>query len=188
MRILIIDNYDSFVYNLVHVLYSLGEQDYHLVKNDQIDLDSVGTYDKILLSPGPGVPREAGLLCDLIQTFGPQKSILGVCLGHQAIGEVFGAKLHNLAGPLHGVQSLVRIAKSDYLFDTLPEEFEIGHYHSWVIDPDTLPPELEVTSFDVDGHIMSIRHMHYDVRGVQFHPESIMTPLGSQIIANWLSK
>lgn len=184
MKILVIDNYDSFVFNLVHILYDLGFNQIDVRKNNQIPLDEVINYDKILLSPGPGLPKNAGIMPEIIKTFGAQKSILGVCLGHQAIAESFGAKLINLKEPLHGIASDIDIKKTDYLFDKIPKSYKIGHYHSWVAAND-LPAELECIATDINNNIMAIRHKTYNLRGVQFHPESVLTEYGKQLIYNW---
>ncbi len=185
MKCLLLDNYDSFTYNLHHLLLELGvDADVH--RNDKISLDEVETYDKIILSPGPGIPSEAGLLLPLIKKFASTKSILGVCLGEQAIGEAFGAKLLNLKDVYHGVCSDIRILARDMLFDGLEPGFRAGRYHSWVVSKDELPECLEITAVDAeDGYIMALRHRQYDVRGVQFHPESVLTPQGKKMIENW---
>jgi anthranilate synthase component 2 len=185
MKILVIDNYDSFVFNLVQYIRELSEGEIKIVKNDQVSLEDIEAYDKILLSPGPGIPDEAGLLKEIIKTYSASKSILGVCLGHQAIAEVFGCKLKILDTPLHGVQSRIQIVQSDALFNNIPDSFNIGHYHSWVVDT-AISDQIEVTSVDENGEIMSIRHKEHNVRGVQFHPESILTEFGKEMIANWL--
>lgn len=187
MKVLVIDNYDSFVYNLVHMVRDLGHQPV-VYRNDKIDLETVAQYDKILLSPGPGIPEEAGILLDLIKTYAASKSILGVCLGHQAIAEAFGAELLNLPTVLHGIASTNEVLDAEEtLFDGLKERFSIGHYHSWVIKENTLPAELLVTGKDAEGNVMAIRHQTYDVKGLQFHPESILTDNGIRILANWLN-
>ncbi|WP_297072309.1 aminodeoxychorismate/anthranilate synthase component II [uncultured Duncaniella sp.] len=185
MRLLIFDNYDSFTYNIAHAVRQLGVEP-DVIRNDKITLDEVGNYDKIIISPGPGIPSEAGILPQLLERYGSEKPILGVCLGHQAIGERFGAKLRNLSTVYHGVQSTVRLTADDYIFAGIPSEFEVGRYHSWVVDRDSLPSELEVTAVSPDGEIMAMRHKNLDVRGVQFHPESVLTPYGLEIIDNWL--
>jgi len=187
-KILLFDNYDSFTYNLLHVVKSLGYNNIDVVRNDQIPLDEVDQYDKILLSPGPGIPCEAGILLPLIKKYAPTKSILGVCLGHQAIGETFGAKLINLDNVYHGVQTPIIIEKEDLLFKGLSQTFVAGRYHSWAIDTEGFPEELEITAKDESGQIMALRHKTYDVRGIQFHPESVLTPQGSTIIKNWLEE
>lgn len=186
MNIVIIDNYDSFTYNLSHQLKALGAQ-VDVVRNDAFQMSQLEPYDKIVLSPGPGIPEEAGLLNDVIRHYAGRKPILGVCLGHQAIAEVFGGRLENLRTVYHGVQTPTHIINHDYLFDHLPETFEVGRYHSWVVSRSGLPDCLEVTAISDDGHIMSLRHRTYDVRGIQFHPESILTPEGARILQNWLS-
>ncbi len=185
MKILVLDNYDSFTYNLVHMLRDLGcEPD--VIRNDKIELADVAHYDKILLSPGPGIPSEAGVMQDLIKTYAPSKDILGVCLGHQGIAEAFGSSLLNLDSVLHGVTSTVTFKSEDYLFNGMPASFRACHYHSWVVDESTLPAELIVTSTNNQGLIMSIRHAKYRIRGVQFHPEAIMTEHGLAMMNNWL--
>ncbi|WP_154852862.1 anthranilate synthase component II [Cyclobacterium xiamenense] len=184
MKILVLDNYDSFTYNLVYILRELGcELD--IYRNDKISLEAVNHYDKILLSPGPGIPSEAGIMPELIKKYAPTKDILGVCLGHQAIGEAFGGGLINLSEVVHGVASKVRI-QPDALFKGLPEFFTVGRYHSWVIDETLLPSELEVIAKTPDGQIMAVRHNSYRVKGLQFHPESILTEHGVEIIKNWI--
>ena len=185
MKILLFDNYDSFTYNLLHILKELGA-DTEVHRNDKISLEEVDRFDKILLSPGPGIPSEAGILLPLIHKYSPTKSILGVCLGEQAIGEVFGGKLINLKEVYHGIQSKIRITADDYIFNGLPEEIPVGRYHSWVVDNDSLPDCLEVTAVSAEGYIMAIRHKEYDVRGIQFHPESVLTPDGKKMIENWI--
>lgn len=185
MRLLIFDNYDSFTYNIAHAVRQLGVEP-DVVRNDKIALDEVGNYDKIIISPGPGIPSEAGILPQLLERYASEKPILGVCLGHQAIGERFGAKLRNLSTVYHGVQSEARLTADDYIFAGIPSAFEVGRYHSWVVDRDSLPSELEVTAVSPDGEIMAMRHRNLDVRGVQFHPESVLTPYGLEIIDNWL--
>lgn len=187
MKILVLDNYDSFVYNLVHMLRELGQEP-DIYRNDKINLDQVDTYDKILLSPGPGIPEEAGIMPQLIDTFQDKKSILGVCLGHQAIGEAWGAQLYNLPRVLHGMTSDCHISDDkNILFQAIPRDIKIGHYHSWIIDEPSLPAEIKVSARDGEGHIMAIRHDQYDVWGLQFHPESILTEFGKDIIQNWLN-
>jgi anthranilate synthase component II len=186
MKIVVVNNYDSFVYNLVHMLYQLGASEIDVVMNDKLDFNKIEQYDKILLSPGPGIPSEAGLMPELLKRFSASKSILGVCLGHQAIAENFGANLHNLSEPLHGVSSHSTLFEKDYLFENMPQSFKVGHYHSWVVKPD-LPKELAITATDEKGNIMAIKHREYDVRGVQFHPESVLTEHGKTIITNWIN-
>jgi anthranilate synthase component 2 len=186
MKCLLFDNYDSFTYNLYHILREFGV-DTDVYRNDKISLEEVEVYDKILLSPGPGIPSEAGLLLPMIEMYAPTKSILGVCLGEQAIGEVFGAKLLNLKDVYHGVCSDIRVLAKDPLYDGLQPAFRAGRYHSWVVSKDNFPECLEITAVDAESeHIMGIRHRHYNVRGIQFHPESVLTPQGKKIIENWL--
>lgn len=186
MKIVIIDNYDSFTYNLRHLVKELGCE-VTVLRNDKFKLDELEKFDKILLSAGPGIPEEAGLLLDVIRTYAGKKPILGVCLGEQAIGQVFGGKLTNLDHVLHGIQSTIKIVAEDYLFENLPREILVGHYHSWVVDTDGLPDCLEITATSKQGYIMALRHKEYDIRGIQFHPESVLTPDGRQIIKNWLN-
>lgn len=190
MKILVLDNYDSFTYNLVHYLKELGyEAHIDVVRNDQISLEEVEAYDKILLSPGPGVPEEAGIMPELIKRYGPTKSILGVCLGHQGIAEAYGAELYNMPVVLHGVSSKLEVTiPEDRLFQGLPSTYSICHYHSWNVDKSQLGEELEVTAVDEFGEIMAIRHKSHDVRGVQFHPESIMTEFGHKLLQNWINE
>lgn len=183
-KVLVIDNYDSFTYNLVHYLEDLGCE-VEVKRNDQLSLEEVENFDNIVLSPGPGIPEEAGMLKEIIKTYAPSKRIFGVCLGQQAIGEVFGGKLINLDEVYHGVATKIKIIKKDDLFDGLPAEIEVGRYHSWVLDP-KLPEDLIATSLDENGQLMSLRHKKYDVSSVQFHPESVLTPYGKQILENWL--
>ncbi|WP_016989779.1 anthranilate synthase component II [Flavobacterium sp. ACAM 123] len=184
-KVLVIDNYDSFVYNLVHYLEDL-ECEVTVYRNDEFNIDEIAEFDKILLSPGPGVPEEAGLLKEIIRKYGATKSILGVCLGQQAIGEVYGGTLSNLEKVYHGIATMVKtVVDDELLFEGLGNEFEVGRYHSWVVDP-TLPEMLEATSFDENGQVMSLRHRTFDVRGVQFHPESVLTPNGKKILENWV--
>lgn len=186
MKVLVFDNYDSFTYNIVHALRELGVNP-DVVRNDKIDLHEVEKYDKIIISPGPGIPEEAGMLMPLLKRYASKKSILGVCLGHQAIGENFGARLYNLPEVYHGISTPVNIITEDYIFEGLPKEINVGRYHSWVVDTHQFPEdELEITATDTEGHIMAMHHKEYDVRGVQFHPESVLTPEGLQIIKNWL--
>lgn len=186
MKIVIIDNYDSFTYNLSHLVKELGAE-VNVLRNDSFKLEELETYDKILLSPGPGIPKEAGLLLEVIRTYAGKKPILGVCLGEQAIGEVFGGKLTNLSEVYHGIQNPIRITASDYLFEGLPEEILVGRYHSWVIDRENFPDALEITAVSQEGYIMALRHKDFDVQGIQFHPESVLTPDGKKIISNWLN-
>ncbi|PKB18120.1 aminodeoxychorismate/anthranilate synthase component II [Flavobacterium sp. 5] len=185
-KILVIDNYDSFTYNLVHYLEDLNCE-VTVYRNDEFDIDEISVFDKILLSPGPGIPDEAGLLKAVISKYAPTKSIFGVCLGQQAIGEVFGGTLSNLDKVYHGVATMVKtVVDDELLFEGLGNEFEVGRYHSWVVDTN-LPDVLEATSFDENGQVMSLRHKTYDVRGVQFHPESVLTPNGKKMLENWVN-
>jgi anthranilate synthase component II len=196
MKILVFDNYDSFTYNLVHLVNKIVTDKVDVFRNDEIPLEKVAEYDKIILSPGPGVPSEAGMLLPLIKEYADKKSILGVCLGHQAIGEAFGGRLVNLSTVYHGVAMPVKIVKRETsnmkegsgqdLFDNLPEEFPVGRYHSWIVSEENFPEELEITAKDENGYIMGLRHKKYDVQGVQFHPESVLTPDGETILRNWL--
>ncbi len=187
MKILMIDNYDSFTYNLVQYVERTIHKKIDVFRNDKITIADVEKYDKIIISPGPGIPEEAGISKNIIKTYAPTKSILGVCLGHQAIGEVFGAKLQNLDTVYHGVSSLMtQCIEGDYLFCDIPHQFEAGRYHSWIIKQSDLPENLEVTVVDEHNTIMAIRHKNFDVRGVQFHPESVLTEFGGQIIQNWI--
>ncbi len=187
MKILLFDNYDSFTYNLLHILEELGA-DVEVYRNDKITLEEIDRFDKILLSPGPGIPEEAGILLPLIKRYAPTKSILGVCLGEQAIGEAFGAKLINLTNVHHGVCSDIRVKENDEpLFNGLTPGFRAGRYHSWAVSKEDFPDCLEITAEDMEeGQIMAIRHRTYDVRGIQFHPESVLTPKGKVIIENWI--
>jgi len=187
MKILVFDNYDSFTYNLVHLVEKIMHQKVDVYRNDQLPLEKVKDYDKIILSPGPGIPEEAGLLLPLIKEYAATKSILGVCLGQQAIGEAFGGKLVNLSTVYHGVATNCKIdtAKSK-LFKGLPGEIEVGRYHSWIVSDENFPDELEVTARDDNNYIMALQHKKYDVQGVQFHPESVLTPRGEEILRNWL--
>ena len=186
-KIVIIDNYDSFTYNLSHLVKALGAE-VTVYRNDQFEMSQLGSFDKIILSPGPGIPSEAGLLLDVIRSYAGRKPILGVCLGHQAIGEVFGGTLRNLSDVYHGVATPVDVTTDDYLFEGLPKTFEVGCYHSWVVDTEGLPDCLEVTSVSQEGFIMSLRHREFDIRGIQYHPESVLTPAGETIVKNWLNR
>ncbi|MBD5234925.1 MAG: aminodeoxychorismate/anthranilate synthase component II [Barnesiella sp.] len=185
MKILIIDNYDSFTYNIVDALRTLGTVP-DVVRNDRLDLDAIEDYDKIIISPGPGIPSEAGQLPQFLERYATRKPILGICLGHQALGEYFGARLRNLSEVYHGVSSPVEIVADDYMFEGIDSGTQVGRYHSWVVDSEGLPESLEVTATSADGAIMAMRHRDYDVRGLQFHPESIMTPQGARMLDNWL--
>jgi anthranilate synthase component 2 len=185
--ILILDNYDSFTYNLVHYVEKLTDEKTEVFRNDEISVEAVDRYDKIILSPGPGLPNESGILIPLIKKYASAKKILGVCLGHQAIGEVFGAKLYNLPEVFHGLSRKVKVIdKNEKLFDNVPSPFHAGRYHSWVIDKNTLPSCLKITSTDNNNEIMSVAHREFNVKGVQFHPESILTEYGEQLLKNWL--
>lgn len=193
MKILVFDNYDSFTYNLVHLVEKITHGKVDVFRNDELPLENVKAYDKIILSPGPGIPSEAGRLLPLIKEYASSKSILGVCLGHQAIGEAFGGTLVNLSQVYHGVAMpiAVRSEKSGVrspLFEGLPDTMEVGRYHSWVISDENFPGELEITARDANNYIMGLQHMKYDVQGVQFHPESVLTPDGEKMISNWLKK
>lgn len=187
MKILVLDNYDSFTYNLVQYIERVLNREVDVRRNDQISLEDVAAYDKILISPGPGIPVEAGICLDLIREYGPVKSILGVCLGHQAIAEAYGGSIINLSKVYHGVTGRMKqLVDDEYLFGGVPVEFEAGRYHSWVVEPATLPEELEITVENNEGYVMAIRHREHDVRGVQFHPESVLTEYGGKMILNWL--
>jgi anthranilate synthase component 2 len=203
MKILVFDNYDSFTYNLVHLVEKITHIKVDVYRNDQIPLEKVHEYDKIILSPGPGIPEEAGSLLPLIKEYAATKSILGVCLGHQAIGEAFGGKLINLSTVYHGVATKIQVVSRQSsvgssqsrltshdsrtnLFEGLPDEFEAGRYHSWIVSDEDFPKELEVTARDDNNYIMGLQHKKYDVQGVQFHPESVLTPMGEAILQNWL--
>lgn len=190
MKILVFDNYDSFTYNLVHLVEKITGEKVDVYRNDQIALSDVAAYDKIILSPGPGIPEEAGLLLPLIKEYAATKSILGVCLGHQAIAEAFGGKLVNLSTVFHGVATPLRVSHpgrvAHPLFKGLPEIIEVGRYHSWIVSDDNFPQELEITCRDANGYIMGLQHKTFDVQGVQFHPESVLTPDGEKIMRNWL--
>ncbi|HMK25448.1 MAG TPA: aminodeoxychorismate/anthranilate synthase component II [Chitinophagaceae bacterium] len=204
MKILVFDNYDSFTYNLVHLVEKIMHVKVDVYRNDQVALEKVKDYDKIILSPGPGIPEEAGLLLPLIKEYAATKSILGVCLGHQAIGQAFGGMLVNLSTVYHGVATPIRVVKSEKsdvksetnsrltshvsrnLFEGLPDVIEAGRYHSWIVSDENFPKELEVTARDDNNYIMALQHKNYDVQGVQFHPESVLTPRGEDILRNWL--
>jgi anthranilate synthase component II len=206
MKILVFDNYDSFTYNLVHLVEKITHVKVEVYRNDQLPMEKVKQYDKIILSPGPGIPEEAGMLLPLIKEYASSKSILGVCLGHQAIGEAFGGKLVNLSTVYHGVATKIRLVSGEWsvvseansaltthhslsrLFDDLPNEIEVGRYHSWIVADENFPEELEVTARDDNNYIMGLQHKKYDVQGVQFHPESVLTPDGEKIMRNWVEK
>ena len=185
MKIVIIDNYDSFTYNLSHLVKELGAE-VTVVRNDQFELADLEQYSKIILSPGPGIPSEAGLLLDVIRTYAGKKPILGVCLGHQAIGEVFGAKLENLSDVFHGVATPCHIVADDPIFSGIPRDITIGRYHSWVVSREDFPDYLEITAVSDEGQIMALRHRELNIRGIQFHPESILTPDGKKMLQNWM--
>jgi len=202
MKILVFDNYDSFTYNLVHVIKELGYEDIEVHRNDKIALADIARFDKIILSPGPGVPSESGILLDVIRTYAATKPIFGVCLGEQAIGEAFGATLINLPEVFHGIATDATIIENDYIFDGLvgtdcksapaetcaPAVIEVGRYHSWAVSQENFPACLQITAIDDAGMIMALKHREFDVHGVQFHPESVLTPKGTQIVANFLSE
>lgn len=203
MKTVIIDNYDSFTYNLAHLVKELGAE-VKVLRNDRFQLEVLEAYDKIILSPGPGIPEEAGLLLDVIRTYAGRKPMLGVCLGEQAIGQAFGGKLTNLKEVFHGVQTEILlneklkmnnenfseniVVEKDYIFEGLPERIPVGRYHSWVVDTKDFPETLAITALSPEGHIMALKHRNYDIHGIQFHPESVLTPDGKNIVRNWLSK
>ena len=189
-RILVFDNYDSFTYNLVHLVEKITHTKVEVFRNDEIPLEKVKPFDKIILSPGPGIPTEAGLLLPLIKEYASSKSILGVCLGHQAIGEAFGGTLHNLSTVYHGVATRISLSSENpgRLFDGMEPELEVGRYHSWVINREGFPEDLEITASDEHEYIMALQHKNLDVQGVQFHPESVLTPKGETIMRNWLKQ
>ncbi|MCD6202519.1 MAG: aminodeoxychorismate/anthranilate synthase component II [Bacteroidales bacterium] len=187
IKVVIIDNYDSFTYNLVNYVSMITGRPVDVFRNDEFPLEILRDYDKIILSPGPGIPAEAGLSLSVIREYAPSKSILGVCLGHQTIAEAFGGSLINLEQPFHGIKTSIHLLTADPLFRNLPETIQAGRYHSWVVNPESLPGDLVINSVDDAGQIMGITHSKYDVRGVQFHPESIMTQYGYQMIENWLN-
>lgn len=186
MKILVLDNYDSFTYNLVHLVEKISDASVDVYRNDQLPLEEVKQYDKIILSPGPGIPKEAGLLLPLIKEYASSKSILGVCLGHQAIAESFGGSLVNLSTVFHGIATPIEVDQHNYLFAGLPQNLTVGRYHSWIVNESDLPDELEITARDNNRQIMALQHRRYDISGVQFHPESVLTPEGETILKNWL--
>lgn len=188
MKVLIYDNYDSFTYNLVHMVEYILQQKVDVFRNDKLPMEEVAKYDKIILSPGPGIPSEAGQLLELLSVYHSSKSILGVCLGHQAIGESFGGSLSNLTQVYHGIATPIQILNASNIFAGLPTNIEVGRYHSWVVNNEGLPSDLEVTARDENGMIMAMQHKKYDVTGVQFHPESVLTPDGETMMRNWLKK
>ncbi|NIJ56155.1 anthranilate synthase component II [Dyadobacter arcticus] len=186
MKILVLDNYDSFTYNLVYILRELNDQ-VTIFRNDKINLEDVAEYDKILLSPGPGIPSEAGIMHDLIYEYGPQKSILGICLGHQGIGEVYGAKLENMTDVLHGIADTAFVTDpTERIFNGLPTEIKVGRYHSWTVIPESFTDDLTITALDQMGRVMGLSHKKFDVKGLQFHPESVLTEHGKVMLQNWL--
>lgn len=187
MKILILDNYDSFTYNLAHLVKSLGYDNVDVIRNNKIEIKDIALYDKIILSPGPGIPSESGILLSLIKEYAKSKPILGVCLGHQAIGEAFGAKLKNLEDVYHGVSTTTQIIYDDYILKGLSDKVDVGRYHSWIVDQSDLPECLQITMIDAGGQIMAMKHKDYDVHGVQFHPESVLTPQGHIILQNFLT-
>lgn len=186
MRILVLDNYDSFTYNIVHLIEKASDAELNVIRNDKISINEISKFDKIVLSPGPGLPKDAGIMPELLKIYSPSKSILGICLGMQAIGECFGAKLKNLETVYHGISTPVNVIQKNKLFQNCPDTFSVGRYHSWVIDPINLPTDIEITSIDNSNNIMAIAHKTFDVQGVQFHPESILSEFGEVIISNWL--
>jgi anthranilate synthase component II len=186
MKILVIDNYDSFTYNLVHALKKFEGVTVVVKRNNETKGEEEGSFDKIVFSPGPGIPSEAGNLLEIIRNYAGKKPMLGVCLGHQAIGEYFGGTLQNMDKVLHGVSTPVTVVSDSYLFKNLPVTFEAGRYHSWIIEKESLPDCLEVTCIDGEGRIMAFRHKEFDIQGVQFHPESVLTPIGEKILENWV--
>lgn len=186
MKLLVFDNYDSFTYNIVHALRGMGVEP-EVVRNDKITVEDMGVFDKIIISPGPGIPEEAGVLLPMLDRWKSEKPILGVCLGHQAIAQSFGGGIFNLPEVYHGISSEIKIIDpSDYLFNGIEEPFNVGRYHSWAVDASSLTDELEVTAIDDKGIVMALRHKSYDIRGVQFHPESVLTPQGERLLKNWL--
>jgi len=187
MKLLLLDNYDSFTYNLVHLIEKVSDIEIEVFRNDEISIDEVEKYDKILLSPGPGLPKDAGIMPELLKRYSPTKSILGVCLGLQAIGESFGANLMNLDTVFHGLATPITVNVEDIIFNNCPKTFTVGRYHSWVVDTHFFPEDLQITATDENGNIMALKHKIYDVRGVQFHPESILSEYGEILIKNWLN-
>ncbi|MBN2237000.1 MAG: aminodeoxychorismate/anthranilate synthase component II [Bacteroidales bacterium] len=188
MKVLLLDNYDSFTYNLKQLIDQFGGIDLDVIKNDQLTIEQAKKYDKIMLSPGPGLPRDAGIMPQLIKHYAATKPILGVCLGHHAIAEAFGGKLYNFEQPVHGISRQTTVLKNDLLFKNIPLNFSVGLYHSWAVSEANFPSELEIISRSEMGVIMAIRHVEYNVKGLQFHPESIMTPNGKTMIWNWLAE
>jgi anthranilate synthase component 2 len=186
MKILVIDNYDSFTYNLVHALKKFDGVTVKVERNDEVAEDEPDLFDKIVFSPGPGLPEEAGSMLSVIRNYAGKKPMLGVCLGHQAIGESFGGTLQNMNDVLHGIATPIIVVAKSYLFDNIPETFHAGRYHSWIVEKESLPAVLEITTIDKEGRIMSFQHRKFDIQGVQFHPESILTPIGEKILENWV--
>ncbi len=186
MKLLVIDNYDSFTYNLVHLIEKISDLEFDVIRNDKITLEEIGKYDKIMISPGPGLPIDSGISLRAIQQYGASKSIFGVCLGLQAIGEAYGGSLLNLESVYHGIATPIKLSEKDPIFDRCPATFNVGRYHSWVVDSASLPDELLITAQDDQGQIMALKHSTHDVRGVQFHPESFLSEYGETIISNWL--
>ncbi len=186
-KLLVLDNYDSFTYNLVHLVEKVSDISFDVIRNDKISIDEVNDYDKILLSPGPGLPKDAGIMPEILKKYSASKSIFGVCLGMQAIGENFNSKLKNLDTVFHGLATPIEITQNDLIFEACPKQFNVGRYHSWVVDQNGLSSDLIVTSIDAEKNIMSLKHKTLDVKGVQFHPESILSEHGETIIRNWLS-
>ena len=185
-KILILDNYDSFTYNLLHLVEKVCDHPVEVIRNDKIKLEDIGQYNKIILSPGPGLPKDAGIMPELLQKYTSSKSILGVCLGMQAIGEAFNSRLKNLDTVVHGMATPIEVIQSDVIFENCPKQFKVGRYHSWVVDPVGLNSDLIITAVDNNKNIMALKHRTLDVRGVQFHPESILSEYGAEIISNWL--
>ena len=188
MKILVLDNYDSFTYNLVHSLEQVSNAEIEVHRNDKIELEEITRFDKILLSPGPGIPSESGILINVIKTYASSKSILGVCLGQQAIAEAFGGSLSNLTEVFHGVATPIDILIDDQLFEGIPKKINVGRYHSWAVNKNDLPRELEITAVDENGSIMALRHKEFDVKAIQFHPESVLTEYGLKMIENWVKE
>jgi len=186
MKLLVLDNYDSFTYNLVQYIQEILGHDIDVIRNDQITIDEVNEYDAIILSPGPGLPKDAGIMPELIKQYAHRKAIFGVCLGHQAIGEAFGGEVYNLSQVYHGIETPMQVTNADILFENIPQKFNAGRYHSWSVRKENLPDCFEVTAEAEDGTVMAMRHKSYNVRGVQFHPESVMTEHGKQMLRNWL--
>ena len=186
MKLLVLDNYDSFTYNLVHLIEKVSEIDFDVIRNDKISIDAVKAYNKILLSPGPGLPKDAGIMPELIKQYGSSKSIFGVCLGLQSIGEAYGGSLKNLETVFHGIATPITIIEEDVIFKHCNKTFTVGRYHSWIINNQNLPNQLKITALDTNGNIMALKHQSHDVKGVQFHPESILSEYGELIIKNWL--